>query len=73
MDNSQLKVDLKKAQEACEKLSDDLSAAEAAKEAAEKNFKELKEELEVARKAKVTTDQYQTAHHFFILLVRNCQ
>lgn len=51
-DTAQLKVDLRKAQEACEKLSDQLMTAETAREAFEKQFKEATEEMSVARKAK---------------------
>lgn len=47
-----LKVDLDKAQKACEKLSDQLITAETARDEFEKELNEQREELTVARKAK---------------------
>lgn len=51
-DSAQLKVDLRKAQEACEKLSDQLVTSETAKETFEKELSVATEEMKVARKAK---------------------
>ncbi len=51
-DNAQLKVDLRKAQEACEKLSTQLTESETAREQLEKRAEEGAEETEVARKAR---------------------
>ena len=51
-DSAQLQVDLRKAQEACEKLSDQLVTSETAKETFEKQMNEATEEMSVARKAK---------------------
>lgn len=51
-DNAQLKVDLRKAQEACEKLSAQLTDAECAKEDMEKASKDKEEEADIARRAK---------------------
>ena len=53
-DTARLKVDLQKAQSACETLTEQLMTAEAAKEKFEKEAKNLKEESELARKAKET-------------------
>ena len=51
-DSAQLKVDLRKAQEACEKLTEQLTEAEAEKDKIESSVKEMREELDVARKTK---------------------
>ncbi len=51
-DNAQLKVDLRKAQEACEKLSTQLTDSEQTREELEKKVSEHVEEVDVARKAK---------------------
>ncbi len=51
-DTAQLKVDLRKAQSACEKLSEQLVQAESAKEEMESRLSSQTEELEVARRAK---------------------
>ena len=51
-DGAQLKVELRKAQEACEKLSDQLVQAETAKDDFEKLYREQGEEMEIARKIK---------------------
>ncbi len=56
-DNAQLKVDLRKAQEACEKLSSQLTESEAAREQLEKAAEENTEEATVARKAREMTLQ----------------
>ena len=47
-----LKVDLQKAQSACEQLTEQLMKAEAAKENFEVEAKNFREEAELARKAK---------------------
>lgn len=51
-DMAQLQVDLRKAQAACEKLSEQLVQAETAKEDFEKQLLDQKQELEIARKSK---------------------
>ena len=51
-DTARLRVDLQKAQSACETLSEQLMAAEAVKEKLEVETKDLREEAETARKAK---------------------
>ena len=53
-DTARLKVDLQKAQAACETLTEQLMAAEAAKETFEAEAKTCKDEAENARKAKET-------------------
>lgn len=53
-DVARLRVDLQKAQSACEQLSEQLMAAEAAKEKYETEAKSFKDEAELARKAKET-------------------
>lgn len=53
MDTAQLKVDLQRAQEACEKLSQQLIEAEQDRDKFETVLSEQKEELEVSRKARV--------------------
>jgi hypothetical protein len=54
-DTAALKVDLRKAQTACEKLSEQLVQAEAARDEFEKLMAEAKEEADVARKVKEST------------------
>ncbi len=56
-ENAQLRVDLRKAQEACERLSDQLSQAEGARDEFENLMKEHREEMEIARKTKEKTVQ----------------
>merc|ERR1712223_1033593 len=51
-DTARLKVDLQKAQSACEQLTEQLMKAEAAKENFEVEAKNFREEAELARKAK---------------------
>jgi hypothetical protein len=51
-DNAQLKVDLRKAQEACEKLTSQLTEAESARDEMEQQMAEQVAELDVARKVK---------------------
>jgi len=51
-ETAQLKVDLRKAQEACEKLTVQLTEAETSKDHMEVKVKEFSEEIEVARKVK---------------------
>ena len=51
-DTARLRVDLQKAQSACEQLSEQLMTAEAAKEKFEAEANNFREEAEVARKAK---------------------
>lgn len=54
VDVARLRVDLQKAQSACEQLSEQLMVAEAAKEKHEAEAKTFKDEAELARKAKET-------------------
>ena len=51
-DTAVLKVDLRKAQEACEKLSDQLVTAEQARDQYEEQLKQNATELETARKVR---------------------
>ena len=51
-DTARLRVDLQKAQSACEQLSEQLMTAEAAKEKFEAEANNFREEAELARKAK---------------------
>ena len=53
-DYARIKVDLQKAQSACETLTEQLTTAETMKEQFESEAKKFREEAEVARKAKET-------------------
>ena len=61
-----LKVDLQKAQSACEQLSEQLMNAEAAKEKFEAEATNFREDAELARKAKEVNKDFFA--HFFMLL-----